>query len=130
MNADLRRFLRLYKQQFWLFGYDVRRQQGNLLIEMGFQRTPVPEGERLKSSRYHRTMSDGSLLTLWSFGACWSSVSHGSIFVSRLDPRPRYSTECLYLPDAWFTDQLGAFKPAHDLARRELATNVLLDLLA
>ena len=57
----------LCEQQFWLFGYDIRRSAGNLLIERGFERLRQGSG---RPTRYLRE-SDDETIALWGFGMLW-----------------------------------------------------------
>ncbi len=100
---------RLVRQQFWLFGWDIRRQQGNVLIELGFERTPNPAGAKSGSTRYHRVTAEGDIVTLWGFGICWSSPNLGSIYVPRLKPRASWTPATSIVPEYWFTDVAGLF---------------------
>ncbi|HEV2528430.1 MAG TPA: hypothetical protein VGT61_08295 [Thermomicrobiales bacterium] len=84
-RMDRRHATRLLNQQFWLFGHDVRRPDGNLLIASGLERTRRDDG-RPTASSYAGTLSCGAGLRLWGFGAALS-VGERAIFV----PRSRYT---------------------------------------
>ena len=42
----------LLSQQIWAWGQDVRRKQGNLLIEFGFERVKPPADVEIEDSVY------------------------------------------------------------------------------
>ena len=64
----------LLHQQCWCWGYDVRRQnadgRANLLVELGFERVPPPDGVH-GATTYRLRQSDGLTITLWGFGLCF-----------------------------------------------------------
>lgn len=57
----------LCEQQFWLFGCDVRRPAGNLLIERGFER--LRHGPA-RPTRY-LLETEEETIALWGFGMLW-----------------------------------------------------------
>lgn len=78
----------LLDQQMWLFGCDIRRAQGNALLEYGFQRIRPPEAER-SSSRYELRRSDGRFIFLWAFGIYFSEAESPGLFLRRYEFSPR-----------------------------------------
>jgi hypothetical protein len=79
-----RRYLsRLLNQQFWLFGYDVRRPDGNILLDFGFEKCRPPAGGSFTSSRYVRIMNDGLAIGLWGFGMYISEGGERGLFLTR-----------------------------------------------
>ena len=57
----------LLHQQCWLWGRDICRKEGNLLIEQGFQRLRPPEG--IEGSSQYTLQLEGSLqVRIWGFG--------------------------------------------------------------
>lgn len=69
----------LCDQQFWLFGSDIRRPAGNLLLQWGFER------QRQGGGRPTRYLSEGAQRTiaLWGFGMLWISAAPEAVFLSR-----------------------------------------------
>lgn len=57
----------LFHQQCWCWGYDIRHDGPNYLLEFGFRYTPRPDNRR-GSSRYSMA-ADGRLFHIWAFGA-------------------------------------------------------------
>jgi len=80
-TADYLPLLReLCDQQFWLFGRDIYRQSGNLLVEAGFERRRFGLGRPTQ----YVFEGGGSSISLWGFGFHW--ICHDrrqAIFVSR-----------------------------------------------
>ena len=73
----------LLDQQLWCFGYDIRRPEGNLLVECDCQRLSAPESSDC-SSCYRADLASGARLTLRGFGMLCeeSDRSHGA-FIHR-----------------------------------------------
>jgi|YNPBryulayer2012_1023412.scaffolds.fasta_scaffold03686_2 hypothetical protein len=92
----------LLDQQLWLFGCDVRNQSGNVLLTIGFERTPPPEGWKA-ATQYHRCHLDGSCLKLWGFGFWYSSDSILGVFVRRGDFSPLL---CRLINSIWRPEDL------------------------
>ena len=88
-----RRGAALLHQQCGLWGQDVRRENGgmrqNALLELGFERTPPPQGV-LGATTYARTEKSGVRVTLWGFGMRFGD-ENGGIFLSRFAFWPRFS---------------------------------------
>jgi hypothetical protein len=82
--AHLRRQVAsLVAQQFWLFGCDIRRPEGNLLLTYGFDRCKAPSDSRVTASRYTMRLRTGETVILWGFGLCWSDPQFGDLYLSR-----------------------------------------------
>lgn len=80
----------LLHQQCWLWGQDVRRAEGNLLIERGFTRLRAPEGSAA-SSQYTLLEGDG-VVRLWGFGLFFgvnTGWDYSGIYLNRYEFRPR-----------------------------------------
>lgn len=93
----------LLNQQCWLWGCDVRRPEGNLLLEYGFARTRPPEGVT-GSNAYTLVTPAGQQIVLWAFGL-WYGDARGGLFVGRY--------QCLPLLAATATPPAAAFLPTH-----------------
>lgn len=73
----------LFDQQLWCFGYDIRRAEGNLLLEMGCQRLAAPESADCVSC-YQLDLTTGERLTLRGFGVlCEDLASSRAVFLHR-----------------------------------------------
>lgn len=83
-----KRGVALFDQQMWLFGCDIRRTEGNALLEYGFQRIRPPQAERA-SSRYELSLPDGGRIFLWAFGLYFSETTLEGLFLRRYEFAPR-----------------------------------------
>lgn len=93
-------------QEFWLFGQDIRRDEGNLLLQFGFSKERAPR-DTPGSNTYSLVLDDDSLLTLWGFGfSVWRSGT-GRIFVPRFRLEPVFTKHGRALPPVWRLAHLG-----------------------
>lgn len=88
----------LLDQQMWCFGYDIRRPEGNLLLQYGFTRQHQPEGERGGSCYILRLESDCQI-SLWGSGLFYGQVELGGLFLKRYQFHPKL-TELSQLPSS------------------------------
>lgn len=89
LSRPIRRSLQLLlHQQCWCWGADIRRTEGNLLVEYGFVRTPSIGGRDAGSTRYTATVGIGGRVVLWGFGAAYGHVGEEALFLDRYDPAP------------------------------------------
>ena len=76
-------------QQCWCWGRDVKRAEGNLLLEYGFTRKRAPQNE---PGATNYTLRCGSAtLRLWGFGFGWSEAGLNGkcgIYVGRFEFAP------------------------------------------
>jgi len=93
----------LLDQQMWCFGCDIRRKDGNALLEFGFTRVRPPEGVK-GSSQYGLSLDEqGAQLVLWAFGIYFGIGPQGGLLLRRYEFSPRL------LPDpglAWNSEDL------------------------
>lgn len=82
-----RNFARLINLQMWCFGCDIRRPEGNLLIEYGFTRDRPCETS-CGSSRYSKDTKSGMSLSIWGFGMVITDES-SALFLKRFTWVPR-----------------------------------------
>lgn len=93
----------LLDQQMWCFGCDIRRKDGNALLEFGFTRERPPEGVKGSSQYALRLDQQGARLVLWAFGIYFGIESQGGLLLRRYEFSPRL------LPDpgsAWKSEDL------------------------
>lgn len=109
----------LLNQQFWLWGQDIRRQDGNLLLRYGFERARPPEG--VHGSRcYTLRLGEHRTVALWGFGLFRGDRSLGGLYLSRFKLSPLLSESGEPPVAVWTPAQLPPFlQPANadDLAR-------------
>lgn len=109
---------KLFDQQCWCWGRDIKSPQGNLLCQYGFVRLkPLPDQHG--SSLYHwRDFSDDGALRrmvgLWGFGFYYATPQHGALFLRRFEFQPRWvfntlPTHALQASPIWRPDQLTLY---------------------
>lgn len=69
-------------KQCWLWGCDIRRLNGNGLLDYGFTRIRPPEG-RTGSSSYCYTLSPETSIYLWGFGMAVIYGDDTGVFIRR-----------------------------------------------
>lgn len=112
---------KLFDQQMWCWGCDIRRAEGNLLLAYGFERQrPV---DRRTSSAYIYHTLDGRQIVLWGFGAFWGMERIGGLYV----PRDGFRS---YLVSGWrLPSDVWPDKPAprrdHDAGDADLLAYLL-----
>jgi hypothetical protein len=75
-------------QQCWVWGQDVRRAEGNLLLEFGFVRRRSEDGSHA-SSQYTLEVRDGMCLRLWGYGLYFGEIEGRGIYLNRFEFMPR-----------------------------------------
>lgn len=78
----------LLEQQMWCFGCDIRRVEGNLLLEYGFTRHRPPEGKQGHSCYIFRPEADCQI-GLWGSGLFYGDAQLGGLFLKRYDFQPK-----------------------------------------
>ena len=81
-GASRRKGKKLLDRQCWIWGRDIERSEGNLLLEAGFLRRRPPEGEA-GSSCYTLALPAGDSLMLWGFGLMYGTSRKGGIYLNR-----------------------------------------------
>lgn len=92
----------LVNQQFWCWGQDIRRPEGNLLLAFGFARTRPPAGV-LGSSCYRLRWGEREIV-LWGWGLLLAGPA-GGVFLPRQGGAPRSALGPLGAP-CWSPDGL------------------------
>jgi hypothetical protein len=123
--SNLRPLLRLVNQQFWLFGHDVRRPEGNILLDLGFEKSRPPTESPITSSRYRCTLTSGLTIALWGFGMYLSAHPHTGLFVSRNGLHPFVHTTGDLLATTWNPWDAGLLRSAEDASDREVIEMLL-----
>ncbi len=91
--------------QCWLWGCDIRRPRGNLLLEYGFSRQRPPVGAT-GSSAYMKTTDGGVVIVLWGFGAFCGSPTNGGVYLNRYEFNPEYIPRMDTQRLPWLPDQM------------------------
>ena len=96
----------LLSQQIWCWGRDIRRKQGNLLIECGFQRVKQPAGVEIEDSVYTLKLTENRSIILRGFGVYYCDNAHGAIFMPRYEFIPGYTKNTTLEQPLWSSDEL------------------------
>ncbi|MGN6030979.1 MAG: hypothetical protein ACTHQE_04875 [Thermomicrobiales bacterium] len=121
-------FERLIQQQFWLWGCDVRRPEGNLLALQGFTKVRPPADARCATSRYTASIPAGIELALWGFGLL-AGRGDGAVYLPRLSPRPRCGACGAPLDGRWDPDDFPEFRRPASSCDHRLVRTTLADVL-
>lgn len=100
-TSQLRRASQHMQQQCWLWGCDIRHNDGNLLLEYGFVRYR-PDNPLAGSSLYVHATATHSVM-LWGFGLYVGDAQHGGTFIFRhlFDPvAVAHPSTHVFTPDA------------------------------
>ena len=108
----------LVAQQFWLFGCDIRRPEGNLLLAYGFDRRKAPPDTRITASRYSLPFGNGNAIILWGFGVMWSEPEIGDLYLSRHRFLPLIREHGTIPDDLWDPGDFEGFR--RPVERRDL----------
>jgi hypothetical protein len=131
VSARSRKHLkRLFGQQFWLFGCDIRRPEGNLLAALGFEKCKAPAPGAKVPSRYTWRGEHSPSVMLWGFGMLWSDEFLGDLFLSRHAFAPLYRPPGLVLPDAWVPGEIEALCKPSSEADEQRCQHLVLDAMA
>ena len=96
----------LLSQQIWYWGQDIRRKQGNLLIECGFQRVKPPADAEIEDSVYTLNLTENRSVILRGFGVYYRDNDLGAIFLPRYEFIPGYTTNLTLEQPLWTYDEL------------------------
>jgi len=103
----VRQGTRLLTQQCWYWGCDVRRPEGNLLLEHGFARARPPAGAE-GSTLYSLVPNPGAQLVFWSFGVFYGCAEGGGLFLNRFRCDPQLCALPALPATIWRIEQLPA----------------------
>lgn len=124
----------LLHQQCWVWGCDIRRASGNLLLEYGFERSRPPETAEGSSAYRVDLSNDDSVarsLTLWGFGFYYANVRHaGGIFLNRYKFTPKLAEETTLRLPLWKAEQLPALRLPCERGEQERALRLLAEACA
>ena len=100
-----RRGQKLLHWQCWIWGRDIVRPEGNLLLEAGYLRRRPPEGEA-GTSWYTRSLPDGDSLVLWGFGVLYGTPREGGVYLNRYQFRPVWLPSETVRESIWKADMI------------------------
>jgi len=102
----------LIDQQMWCWGCDVRRAEGDLLLQYGAVKRPSP------NPRYHGAycyrLEGDAIINLWGWGLWIACPQRGSLLLSRSRFKIQYTSEFIPMPEAWCKRDLPPTKPNID----------------
>lgn len=96
---------KLFGQQCWCWGRDIRRPEGNLLLDYGFRRHRPPAGE-IGASAYALRLDSQRTAVLWGWGLWFGAGAGGQLFLARDSFVPRLMAAERPPDDVWALDQL------------------------
>jgi hypothetical protein len=99
---------KLFAQQAWGWGCDVRRAAGNLLLAHGFVRLRRPEGVE-GSSMYVVQPDPATQIVLWTFGMFYGRTGWGGLYLDRFHFDPRLTSDAALPPAIWRPEGLPPF---------------------
>jgi hypothetical protein len=108
-NAIRKRGSALLHQQCWLWGQDIKRTEGNLLLAHGFERIRPPDGVA-GSSQYTLAVAGDFSVRLWGFGIYFGAGT--GIFLNRFEFIPREARRS----DLWQAREMTALPRARDFS--------------
>lgn len=115
----------LLGQQIWCWGCDILREEGNWLLETGFDRTPAPAGRDNCSSVYTLELSAGRHVVLRGFGMLYSDDCLGGVFLPRYEFQPRYTTQAVLDRPPWSAAELPTLNAPNQSQREACALMTL-----
>lgn len=122
----------LLHQQCWLWGQDIRRPEGNALLEYGFERRRPPEGEQGSNAYILRPTPDRCAV-LWGFGFYWRDArvpcGCGGIFLPRFTFTPKLARAAGPPLATWLPGQLSDCRPPGTPRQWDRARRLLIPAL-
>ena len=112
---------KLFEQQMWCWGCDIRHPD-NLLLQYGFQRLRPPEGIR-SSSVYLFSPTSDSQVALWGFGLFYGKQQCGGLYLKRSGFDPRFTRTMQLAGNEWESE------PETETALSEVQTHELWHLI-
>lgn len=121
----------LLSQQIWCWGQDIKRSEGNWLLELGFHRTPPPKTEKNCASVYRLELPLGQRIVLRGFGVFFGDDQSGGVFVERYGFAPQFTERSQLLVDPWSCEDLPPMHPPseEESIRCRLLTMALIEWL-
>ncbi|NJO82742.1 MAG: hypothetical protein HC828_07890 [Blastochloris sp.] len=111
---------KLLTQQCWNWGCDVRRPEGNLLLEAGFTRVRPP-AEITGSTLYALQPTPETQIILWSFGIFYGQAALGGLVLDRFRFAPQRSPTPTLPLTIWTQEQLPPLRRPGAADREALA---------
>ena len=100
----------LLNQQIWYWGRDICKEEGNLLLEIGFERIEPPPTSDAVSSVYSLELPGDRNIILRGYGIFYGCSNHGGIFLRRYEFIPGYSSNSKLQNPPWLDTDLPQFR--------------------
>jgi hypothetical protein len=101
----------------WCWGWDIRRREGNVLLQYGFRRWRPPEGT-LGSTAYQLDLPPSRQAVLWGFGLFYGDGADGGLFLKRFTFAPLWCPNPDLRAALWRPEDVPEFRHAEGLAER------------
>ncbi len=118
----------LLAQQFWCFGCDIRRPEGNVLLAEGFVKHRSPESAAITSSRYTRCFEGSRSIVLWGFGLAWID-NEEVLFLPRHAMVPLYGCCECDTGNVWVPEEFGSLRRPTSIGELLRSRGMLMDAL-
>lgn len=118
---------RLFEQQMWCWGQDVRYPAQNLLMAYGFTRQRSIGDPQLSTCYSHLALPEAHI-TLWGYGLFFGRRTLGGLFVSRNGFALTLIPHATLTTDQWMAPPDG--EPPATRAQCEVTGKLLLDAIA
>ncbi len=116
-------FAATFDLQMWCLGCDIRRRDGNLLLECGFSRRR-PTGKITGSSYYFKEIDPVHTMHLWGFAVVITTQECG-LCLRRYERIPLFSQKAEVNQNAWRPQDIPKFKEPREEQEKEKATALL-----
>lgn len=113
---------KLLDQQFWCWGQDILRPQGNGLVEFGFSRRPAPPGTTFPSI-YELELSNDRRVVLRGFGLSFRA-GDVEVYFERYKFAPMLFPIGRSLSRCWAPQDVPRLEAARSRVRTALATGL------
>ena len=111
LSSDVRRWAAgLLEQQFWCWGRDITRPEGNVLLDLGMCRHRAPNLKQ-GCSQYTGGGADNATVILWGFGLIYSVPEVGNLFLRRYKFSPLLVERLPPSPIHDVSDLIGCIRP-------------------
>jgi hypothetical protein len=107
--CDRRFAAALLDQQMWCWGCDIRRPEGNVLLQFGFSPWRPPAGT-LGSTAYQLHSPPSRQLVLWGFGLFYGDGAEGGLYLKRFTFSPLWCPNPDLRAALWRPEDLPEFR--------------------
>jgi len=128
--SDVREFAAgLLSQQIWCWGQDIKRPEGNWLLQLGFKRTKPPEKQKDCASMYRLELPRDQRIVLRGFGVFFGDDRRGGMFLERSGFAPKFTEHSCLIADLWSCDDLPPVRSPTSAAESTECRLMLMSLI-